>query len=106
MELETIEEIASTSTRLSELKNELDRYYEEEYLHDPGKSPTISVSIGNHPTYLRKFTVSMNDAKLRTLIVKTAIQQTRISIEKLEKELAKLTKKLDRRYMKGQTKND
>ncbi len=93
MDLEMIQEIARVSKGLSELRGELNRYYSEEYLNGTnGKRPWITVRFGQHPTYLKDFTVSMQDDKLRDGIVKLAIQQIKMSIEKLEKELKELLK--------------
>jgi hypothetical protein len=96
MDLETIDNIARISEHLSQAKTELERYYKEDYLHDTkGNHPWISVKIGNHPTYLSDFIVRMNDDDLRDSIVKLAIQQIKMTIMKLEKELAELLKGIE-----------
>ncbi len=93
IDLELLIKIASTSNTLLVLKEELERYYKEEYLNKTkDKHPSITVSIANHPTYLKDFTVGIRDDNLRDSIVKLAIQQTEISIKRLEKELAELLK--------------
>lgn len=93
MDLETIQSIARISGNLSKLKGELERYYEEDYLYDlENHTPWITVKISNHPTYLKDFTVDMNDDDLRDSIVKLTIQQIKKSIKKLEKKLAELLK--------------
>ena len=91
--LERLDQIATVSGRLLKLREELKRYNTEEYLHETEKkTPWIKVIIDNHPTYLREFTVDMRDDKLRENIVKLAMQQTKMTIKKLEKELNSLLK--------------
>ncbi|MHC1598878.1 MAG: hypothetical protein ACXQT0_04790 [Candidatus Methanofastidiosia archaeon] len=101
-DLEFIEEIASVSKNLLAHKKELARYYKEGYLHETkGHNPWIKIRIANHPTYLRDFTINMSDDDLRDGIVKLAIQQSKMYIKELEKELAELLKKAS----DGQKKN-
>lgn len=93
IDLASLKEIARVSKSLLVLREELERYYKEEYLNETkDKSPWITVSIGNHPTYLKDFIVSMRDDNLRDSIIKLVIQQIKMSIEKLEKKLAELLK--------------
>jgi len=88
MNLETLSEIERVSKSLLYLRRELERYYKEEHLNKTKDlTPWISVKISNHPTYLKDFTVSMSDDNLRDSIVKLAIQQIKMSIKELEKEL-------------------
>ena len=91
MDLEFIQDVARVSKSLSALREELERYYKEDYLHKTKvKHPWISVRIGHHPTYLKDFIVSMRDDNLRDSVVKTAIKQIKLSIKELEKELKEL----------------
>ena len=93
MDLKFLDDINRVSKSLSFLKKELRRYYDEEYLNETkDKHPWISVKIGHHPTYLKDFIVNMKDDDLRNIIVATAIQQIKMTIEKLEKELEELLK--------------
>jgi hypothetical protein len=94
MELEIVQKIARISDQLARAKAELVRYNKENYLHDTkGKTPWISVKIGNHPTYLSDFIVRINDDDMREKVVRLAIQQIKMTIMELEKELAELLKK-------------
>lgn len=71
------------------------RYNEEGYLNNTvGQHPWITVSIGNHLTYLRDFNVRISDKKLRDDVVELALKQLTKRIKQLEEELKKLVKKI------------
>ena len=94
MDLEKLADIASVSKGLLTLRQELKRYDKEKHLNKTKDlTPWISVKIGNHPTYLRDFVVGIHDDDLRDSVVELAMQQIKMSIKKLEKELAELLKK-------------
>jgi len=91
---ETLEEIKVVTEALCSKKDELQRYNDEDYLHDTvGKQPWVTITIANHPTYLSDFVVDIFDPKTRKQIVGIALKQLKIQISDLEKELDTLLNK-------------
>lgn len=90
MDKDKIDEISRISKRLVELKEELTRYYKEEYLHETEKfNPRIVISIGNNPTYLRDFKVAIFSPNTRKQVVYIAIKEVEKTIKELESKFTK-----------------
>ena len=92
---ETLQAIRDTSESLVKERDELARYDSEGYLNGNQNDPWITVSIGNHPTYLRDFKVRLSDINLRGIVTKAALKQTKMRIKELEIKLTNLIKELN-----------
>lgn len=80
----TLEGIRDTSASLVKERDELARYNREGYLNGSECEPGITVSISNHPTYLKDFEVRLLDDDLRKIVVKAALRQRNRRIDELE----------------------
>ncbi len=87
MTTDNLTKLARLTERLKNCKEELVRYKAEEYLNNEDLNPWISIRVGNHPTYLRDFWVSIHGDKLRKQVVKIMLDEFNRHIREIEKDL-------------------
>lgn len=87
---EDLDKLATVARRLYKLKEELARYKSERYLNDEKMNPWITVSVGNHPTYLREFTLKIFDPEARVKIKELMLAEIKHRIRSLEVKLRHL----------------
>lgn len=84
-----LKQLVDVSTKLLRHKEELERYQAENYLHNESRHPwiNINISVGNHPTYLKDFRVSIVRPEARAQITKIMLVEIRAKIKSLEAKL-------------------
>ena len=90
MNRDDLKELAEVSKALLSWREELERYNTEPYLNNENNKPWITVSVGNHPTYLREFVIAINNPEARQEIKRLMIAELKTRVRSLETKLRHL----------------
>jgi hypothetical protein len=92
MTIDDVRKLAACLNSLAHWKEELERYKTENYLHLEHQVPTITITIGNHPTCIADLIVPVRKNVNRQALHQMVVDEMKHKINSLTQEAARLQK--------------